>query len=99
MVDTNNIVYIGPKDIKHYITGCFFALSRSPDIRIQSRGKNNKTALDVLEIFRREYLDSPEYTISVDTDTFKDESGEPRKVTTVDIKLSGTLNKNKLKRK
>ena len=98
MADTNNIVYIGPKDIKHYITGCFFALSRSPEIKIQSRGKNNKTALDVLEIFRREYLDAPEYTISVDTDTFKDEAGESRKVTTVEIKLSGTLKRSKIRK-
>ena len=98
MADTNNIVYIGPKKIQHYITGCFFALSRSPEIKIQSRGKNNKTALDVLEIFRREYLDNPEYDISVDTDTFKDEAGELRKVTTVEINLSGTLRKDKLKK-
>ena len=98
MADTNNIVYIGPKEIKHYITGCFFALSRSDDIKIQSRGKNNKTALDVLEILKRVYLDDPKYDIITGTDEFKDESGETRKVTTLNISLSGTLKKDKLKK-
>ena len=96
MVDTNNVVFIGSKEIKHYITGCFFALSRSNEIKIKSRGKNNKTALDVAEILKRVYLDSPKYDIKLDTDEFKDESGEVRKVTTVDISLSGTLKKDKL---
>ena len=98
MENTNNIVFIGPKEIKHYITGCFFALSRSNDIKIKSRGKNNKTALDVLEILKRVYLDSPKYNIIVDTDEFKDESGETRKVTTLDITLSGALKKDKFKK-
>ena len=96
--NNNNTVFIGPKEIKHYITGCFFALSRSPEIKIKARGKNNKTALDVLEILKRVYLDSPEYNILVDTDEFKDESGEIRKVTTLVITLSGTLKKEKFKK-
>jgi len=98
MADTNNVVFIGSKEIKHYITGCFFALSRSDEIKIRSRGKNNKLALDVLEILRRVYLDAPKYNISVDTDEFKDESGETRKVTTLDITLAGTLKKEKFKK-
>lgn len=98
MADTNNIVFIGPKEIKNYITSCFFALSRSDEIKIKSRGKNNKTALDVLEILKRVYLESPKYNIEVDTDEFKDESGETRRVTTLNISLAGTLRKDKLKK-
>ena len=98
MVGSNNNVFIGPKKIQHYITGCFFALSRSDEIYIKSRGKNNKSALDVLEILKREYLNNPKYLIETGTEEFKDESGELRKVTTVVITLSGELRKEKLKK-
>jgi len=98
MVNSNNIVFIGPKEIKHYITGCFFALSKANEIKIQSRGKNNKNALDVLAILIREYLDDAKYNIIVDTQEFKDESGETRKVTTLDITLSG-IKKDKFNKK
>ena len=73
-------------------------MSRSDEIKIKSRGKNNKTALDVLEILKRVYLESPKYNIEVDTDEFKDESGETRRVTTLNISLAGTLRKDKLKK-
>jgi len=83
-------IYIGQKDIKNYISACFFGLGKEDKIRIMARGKNAKTALDVLAILIRDYLENPKYNITVDSEKFKSPEDErARWVTTIDIELSG----------
>ena len=94
----NNIVLIGSKDIKHYFPAAFFALGKSKTIRILARGKNMKTALDLLAILKREYLEDPKYSIEIDSESFTyEEDGEQkeRNVTTLEIELSGVRKQNK----
>jgi len=85
----NDPVFVGKKEIKHYIAAGLFALSKSEKVVIKSRGKNNKTALDVLAILKRDYVENPKYDVMVDSEEFKDDTGKINKVTTLEIELSG----------
>ena len=87
----SNKVFIGQKDLKYYFPACFFALGKSDTIKIVARGKNTKKALDLLAILKREYLESPKYSIEIDSEKFIDENndGKERHVTTIEIELSG----------
>jgi DNA-binding protein Alba len=52
---------IGEKDIKNYISACFYALNNNVDeIHLIARGNNIKRAVDVADILLRQYLDIPE---------------------------------------
>lgn len=77
-------VFVGAKEIKNYITACFFALGKSDEVKIVARGKNIKRAIDILAILIRDYLENPKYSIVVGSETF-----EERKVSTIEITLSG----------
>lgn len=93
------IIYIGQKDIKNYISACFFGLGKEDKIKIMARGKNAKTALDVLAILIRDYLENPKYNITIDSEKFKNpEDDRERWVTTIEIELSG-LKKEKDEKK
>lgn len=95
----SEIVYIGSKDIKNYISACFFGLGKEDKIKIMSRGKNGMTALNVLAILIRDYLENPVYDIIVGSEKFKNpEDDKERWVTTLEIELSG-LKKEKDEKK
>jgi len=87
-------VYIGKKDIARYISSCFYGLDDSDEIQIISRGSYIKKALDILAILVRDYLESPKYLVTVNSEPF-----ENRYVTSVEITLSGKLKKEKRKEK
>jgi DNA-binding protein Alba len=60
-------IYIGEKDIKNYISACFFALNNNVDeIHLIARGNNMKRAIDVSDILLRQYLDIPEKIPTLD---------------------------------
>jgi len=77
-------IYIGGKDISRYISACFFSLGKEKTIKIVARGNNVKRAIDILAILKRDYLETPEYSIKVDSEPF-----EKRNVSTIEITLSG----------
>lgn len=77
-------VFIGNKDISRYLSACFYALGKDEEIKIISRGNHIKRAIDVLAILKREHMIDPKYEIKVDSENF-----ENRKVSTIEILLSG----------
>jgi len=84
------VIYIGQKEIKNYISACFFGLGKEDKIKIMARGKNSITALNVLAILIRDYLENPVYDITVGSEKFKNpEDDKDRWVTTLEIELSG----------
>lgn len=82
-------IYIGSKDISRYISACFYSLGKEKDIKIVARGNNIKRAIDILAILVRDYLENPEYSITVGSEPF-----EKRNVSTLEILLSGTKKGN-----
>ena len=82
-------VFIGNKDISRYISACFYALGKSENLKIISRGSNIKKSIDILAILTRDYLENPKYSIVVGSEPF-----ENRNVSTLEITLSG-LRKSK----
>ena len=82
-------IFVGSKDISRYISACFYSLGKEKDIKIVARGNNIKRAIDILAILVRDYLEKPEYTITVGSEPF-----EKRNVSTIEILLSGTKKGN-----
>jgi len=96
---TDEVIFIGQKEIKNYISACFFGLGKEDKIVLKARGKNSITALNVLAILIRDYLENPVYNIVVGSEQFKNpEDDRERWVTTVEIELSG-LKKEKDEKK
>jgi len=77
-------IKIGDKHISSYITACLRSLNDNDGVKMLSRGNNIKTALDVLEILKREYVKDPKYDIEVGSEKFNE-----RYVTTVTVILKG----------
>ena len=60
-------IFVGDKDIKNYISACFYALNNNVDeIHLIARGNNIKRAIDVADILLRQYLDIPEKLPTLD---------------------------------
>jgi len=85
MVDDNTVKIGSKKELSKYITACLVSFDKYDTIKILARGNNVKTAIDVLAILKRVYIDNPEYDIQVDSEHF----GE-RNVSTIEITLKGT---------
>ncbi len=82
-------IYIGSKDISRYISAVFYTPEKEKNIIIMARGSNIKKAIDILAILIRDYLDNPKYVIKVDSEPF-----DKRKVSTLEITLTGTEKEN-----
>ena len=92
-ISEDNLVKIGPKkDLSRYISASLYALGKNDTINLVGRGNNIKRAIDILDILKRDYLDNPKYEVIVDSETF-----ENRRISTVDIVLSG-VKKGELKK-
>ena len=83
-------IYIGSKEISRYISAALFGFGKGDTIRIISRGKNVKKAIDILAILIRDYVDNPEYDIIVGSEKF-----ENRNISTLEIELSGKKKEKK----
>jgi len=60
-------IFVGDKDIKNYISACFYALNNSVDeIHLIARGRNIVKAVNVADILLRQYLDIPEKIPTLD---------------------------------
>jgi DNA-binding protein Alba len=60
-------IFIGDKDIKNYMSACFYALNNNVDeIHLIARGNNIKRAIDVADILMRQYLDISEKIPTLD---------------------------------
>ena len=84
MVEEIEIIYIGIKEISRYISAALFGFGKGEKIKLVARGKNVKKAIDILAILIRDYIEDADYVIVVDSETF-----ENRKISTIEIQLSG----------
>lgn len=83
--DKTEQIFIGQKEISKYLTAAFYSLGRDGEVLITARGNNILTAVNVVAILVRQYLDNPEYEVSINSEKF-----EERYVSTIDIKVKGT---------
>ncbi|MBE3093945.1 MAG: hypothetical protein IMZ52_02860 [Actinobacteria bacterium] len=84
-------IYIGTKDISRYISAALFGFGKGDSIKLIARGKNVKKAIDILAILIRDYVEDAEYNIVVASETF-----ENRKISTIEIALSGKKKERKI---
>lgn len=83
--DNKDIIRVGNKDLKNYLSAYFFASSNDKDtVQIIARGHNIKTAVDIAAILIREYVENPKYEVVIGSEKF----GE-RFVSTIDITIKG----------
>lgn len=83
-------IYIGTKEISRYISAALFGFGKGTTIRLIARGKNVKKAIDILAILIRDYVENPEYDITVDSEKF-----ENRNISTIEIEITGKKKERK----
>jgi DNA-binding protein len=84
----NNIVYIGSKPVMNYCTAVLQVMANNDSVRLMARGRAISHAVDVAEITRNRFLtDLVVDSIDIGTEELKSESGEPRNVSNITIKL------------
>ena len=88
MINIAEEIFVGAKDISRYITACFFGFDKERKIKIIARGGYIKKAIDILAILIRDHIEDPEYEIIVKSEPFED-----RKVTAIEIILTGDKKK------
>jgi len=83
-------IYIGSKPILNYVTALVTALQRADSVNVMARGRAISSAVDVVEVTRRSFIDD----INIDEIIIGTEKlGEPneiRNVSTISIKLVKT---------
>jgi len=86
----SNTVFIGQKPLMSYVTAMVMQLnSGSKEVAVKARGRMISQAVDVVEVCRRRFfagkLDITEIRIGTEV---LGEEGQPRNVSTIEIKLA-----------
>jgi len=81
-------IYVGSKPILSYVTAIITALQRSDSVRILARGRAISSAVDVVEVTKRNFMkDISVNDISIGTERLG-EGNEARNVSTIAITVS-----------
>jgi DNA-binding protein Alba len=81
-------IYIGSKPILNYVTALLMAIQRSDIVNVMARGRAISTAVDVVEVARRSFVNNVSIEdIAIGTETIGEEN-EARNVSTICIKIS-----------
>ena len=86
----SNIVFIGQKPLMSYVTAIVMQFnSGSKELNVKARGRMISQAVDVVEVCRRRFFaDRLNITeIKIGTEVLGEE-GQPRNVSTIEIKLT-----------
>ena len=92
MSKKSNIIYIGRKPPMNYVLAVItsFNVSDTKEVVLKARGQAISTAIDVAEITRRRFmkeLNVGEITIGTEEMPPREGEGNPRNVSTIEIKL------------
>ncbi len=86
----SNIVYIGKKPTMTYVLAVMtnFNSSGAKDVTVKARGQSISTAVDVVEIVRRRFMqDLNVNAITIGTEEMQQQEGGTRNVSTIEIGL------------
>jgi len=92
MSKKSNIIYIGRKPPMNYVLAVItsFNVSDTKEVVLKARGQAISTAIDVAEITRRRFmkeLNVAEITLGTEEMPPREGEGNPRNVSTIEIKL------------
>jgi DNA-binding protein Alba len=80
-------IYIGSKPILNYVTALLMALQRSDVVNVMARGRAISTAVDVVEVARRSFIDNLSIDdIAIGTEKIGEEN-EIRNVSSICIRI------------
>jgi DNA-binding protein len=84
-----NEVLVGKKGVMSYVLAAVTQFnSGAKEVRIKARGRAISIAVDVAEIVRNKFIhDAKVRNVSISTEEVKAESGEPTKVSAIEITL------------
>ena len=81
-------IYIGSKPVINYVTAIVTALQRNPTVNVMARGRAISSAVDVVEVCKRNFLKELEIEdIKIGTEQMGD-GDELRNVSTIQIRLN-----------
>ena len=81
-------VYVGSKPILAYVTAVVTSLFKSDSVRVMARGRSISSAVDVVEVTMRSFLnDLVVDSIDIGTERLG-EAGAERNVSTISIQLT-----------
>lgn len=86
-----NVIYIGRKPVMSYVLAVitYFNMPNAKEVVLKARGRSITTAVDVVEITRRRFMDKAKISnIEIGTEELTDEGGRTRAVSTIEITLA-----------
>jgi DNA-binding protein len=86
----NNVVYIGKKPVMNYVMAVLTRLNKdgSREVTLRARGRSISIAVDTAEITRNRFISDLNCEINIGTERLTGMDGEPRDVSTMEIRLS-----------
>jgi DNA-binding protein len=91
MSEEENVIYIGRKPVMSYVLAVitYFNMPNAKEVVLKARGRSITTAVDVVEITRRRFMDKAKISnIEIGTEELTDEGGRTRAVSTIEITLA-----------
>ncbi len=91
MSEEENVIYIGRKPVMSYVLAVitYFNMPNAKEVVLKARGRSITTAVDVVEITRRRFMDKAIVSsIEIGTEELPEEDGRTRAVSTMELTLS-----------